>query len=87
MPQQTPANRIANLERKVERLEELPRRVSALELQISQFRDEVRVEFSAVRGEMRGLGVQLREEMRGGMQSLAETLRAEIREGDEETRR
>jgi hypothetical protein len=53
-------------------LQKLPARMDALELQILQFRDEVRVEFSAVRQEMReGYSV----------------VRREMREGDEETRR
>ncbi|OGA47304.1 MAG: hypothetical protein A3G25_06410 [Betaproteobacteria bacterium RIFCSPLOWO2_12_FULL_63_13] len=72
MPQQTLANRVAILENQMQSLEGLPDRVASLEVQISQFRAEVRVEFSAVRGEMR---------------DLAETLRGEIRAGDEETRR
>ncbi len=72
MPPETLANRVAILEHKMQSLEGLPDRVAALEVQIVQFRAEVRVEFSAVRQEMR---------------DLAETLRAEIRAGDEETRR
>ena len=36
----------------VESLEQLPDRMTSLELQISQFREEVRVEFSTTRGEM-----------------------------------
>jgi hypothetical protein len=72
MPPQTLANRVAILEHKMPSLEGLPDRVASLELQIVQFRAEVRAEFSAVRQETRDLG---------------ETLRAEIRAGDEETRR
>ena len=64
-PDQSLADRLAILEERVEELSALPARISALELQILQFRGEVRTEFSAVRQE----------------------LRAEIRAGDEETRR
>jgi hypothetical protein len=63
-------------EQKVEDLASLPSRVSALELQIVQLRNEMRVEFSAVRRELAGTA-----------ESLGESLRAEIRQGDEETRR
>jgi len=102
MPQQTLANRVAILENQMQSLEGLPDRVASLEVQISQFRAEVRVEFSAVRGEMRdlaetlrgemhngisGLAETLRGEMHNGISGLAETLRGEIRAGDEETRR
>ena len=76
MPQQTLENRLEILEQKVESLEGLPNRVAALEPQIVQFREEMRLEFSAVR-----------REMRAGTNSLAETLRGEIRGGEEETRR
>lgn len=61
MPESTRPERVTVLEQIVEELASLPSRVGALELQIVQLRDEMRVEFSAVR--------------------------AEIREGDEETRR
>jgi hypothetical protein len=97
MPPETLVNRVAILEHKMESLEGLPDRVAALEVQIVQFRAEVRAEFSAVRQEMRGLsetlraemnglGDTLRGEMNGGLNGLAQTLRAEIRAGDEETR-
>jgi len=72
MPPETLANRVAILEHKMQSLEGLPDRVASLEGQVSQFRADVRMEFSAVRQEMH---------------DLAETLRAEIRAGDEETRR
>ena len=83
MPSQTLANRVAILEHKMQSLEGLPDRVASLELQIVQFRAEVRAEFSALRADMSGLG----ESLGGESKSLAETLRAEIRAGDEETRR
>ena len=57
--------RMDRLERRVDILEQLPERVTALEVQIVQLRDEMRSEFSATRAD----------------------LRAEIRAGDEETRR
>ena len=72
MAQRTITDRVAILERKVERLEQLPARIDALELQISQFREEVRVEFVALRGERR---------------TGDEETRGLIRESEEETRR
>jgi len=42
--------RVERLERRVEILEQLPERVSALESQIVLLRDEMRSEFSATRG-------------------------------------
>jgi hypothetical protein len=57
--------RLEIVERKVESLETLPARVSAVELQI----------------------VQLRQDMNAGFSALRDDLRAEIRAGDEETRR
>ena len=47
----------------------------------------VRDEFAAVRGEMRDEFAAVRGEMAGMRDSLLTVLRAEIREGDEETRR
>ena len=52
------------LEKKVEVLERLPARVEAMELQILQLRDEVRVEFSAMRQEMRTGDEETRRYMR-----------------------
>ncbi len=72
--------RVEILEEKVEALERLPARMEALELQILQFREEVRAEFIATRRE-------LRQEMAGQGTSLRAVLSAEIRAGDEETRR
>jgi hypothetical protein len=70
------AVRVDNLERRVEALEALPERMTRLELQFVQFREEVRNEFSAVR-----------DELRAEIQAQGEQLCAEIRAGDEETRR
>ena len=72
MPPDTLASRVTILEHKMQSLEGPPDRVASLEVQIVQFRAEVREEFSAVRQ---------------GMPTLGETLRAEMRAGDEETRR
>jgi hypothetical protein len=83
MPRATLAQRVKIVEEKVEKLETLPARVAAVESQILQLRDEMRSEFSAVRREFDALRIDLRAEL----QSTAASLRAEIREGDEETRR
>lgn len=63
MSPQTLTNRVEILERKVEGLAELPDRVGALELQVSQLRTEMRGEFSAVRTEMRELNEETRHEL------------------------
>ena len=83
MPRGNLTQRVAILEQKVEQLETLPARMAAVELQILRLRDEMHGEFSAVREEIGMLRIELRSEF----QSTAESLRAEIREGDEETRR
>ena len=46
-------SRVESLEKRVTRLEELPRRIDDLTLQVSQLRSEMRGEFSAVRTELR----------------------------------
>ena len=68
--------RLQILERKVELLEALPARVTAVELQLVQLRGEMHVEFSAIRAEMAT-----------GLDALRDQLRDEIRSGDTETRR
>ena len=68
--------RVDMLERRTEILEQLPERLTALETQIVQLRDEMRGEFSATRAEVRA-----------GDERMIQTLRQEIRDGDEETRR
>jgi hypothetical protein len=60
---QTLVRRVDNLEQRVTRLEELPHRVDALTLQISQLRGEMRGEFSAVREEMAAGFAAVRGEM------------------------
>src|SRR6185503_1720665 len=76
MQERSAIERIEVLERKVEILERLPERVTAVELQLVQLRDEMRAEFSATR-----------EETHAGDEETRGTLREEIRAGDEETRR
>ena len=49
MPPQTIERRVESLEQRVTVLEQLPARVDHLAVQISQLRDEMRAEFSAVR--------------------------------------
>jgi hypothetical protein len=75
----------------VEALETLPDRVTRVELQLVQLRDEMRGEFSAIRTEMRTgdeeTRLTLREEIRRGDEETRRVLREEIRQGDEETRR
>ena len=79
------------LERRVEILERLPERVTALETQIVQLRDEMRAEFSATRAGARTgderVVLALRDEIRAGDQETRRVLRDEIRAVDEETRR
>ena len=70
MATQTLATQVDSLEQRVSRLEELQARVVALTLQVSQLRDEMRVEFSAVR-----------DEIRTGDEETRRVLRDEIRTG------
>jgi hypothetical protein len=69
--------RVEILEEKVEHLEQLPARIDSIELQILQFRDEVRLEFSAMRQEFRQ---ELREGLEGVRGGLRDELRREMRE-------
>ncbi len=72
MPPSPLTRRVQILEEKVETLERLPARIEALELQILQFREEVRAEFSATRD---GLRAEIRagdEETRLQMRVLHE---------------
>ena len=80
MPEPTLTERVENLERKMELLEGLPERVSAVELQIGHLRTEMHEQFSAVRQEFR-------TEIRTEIEAVRTDLRAEVRAGDEETRR
>lgn len=85
MQERSIVERVEILERTVEALETLPDRVTRVELQLVQLRDEMRGEFSAIRGEM-GVGFAAIRGAGGEGLTLA-ALRADIREGDEETRR
>jgi len=91
MQPQTLDNRVERLETRVTALEQLPARMDALVVQVSQLREEMHAEFSAMRGEMRAgdeavIGT-LRGKIRVGDEETRRTLREEIRAGDEETRR
>ena len=95
MQERSIVERVEILERKVETLEQLPARMTALELQILQSREEVRADFSATRAELRAeiraanaaLRNELRAEIRAANDALRDELRSEIRGGEEETRR
>ena len=52
----------------MEQLKELPGRVERVESQILQLRHDMRSEFSAIRGEMRDLRKELREDIRIGVE-------------------
>ena len=54
----------SRLERRVDKLEQLPKRMDALEVQIVQLRTEMRDEFSAIRQEMRAGDQETRTLMR-----------------------
>jgi hypothetical protein len=69
MPPSPLNRRVQILEEKVERLEQLPARIDSIELQILHLRDEVRIEFS-----------EIREEMREGLDGVRDGLRDEMRE-------
>jgi hypothetical protein len=98
MPDAPVTDRLDILEKTVAALETLPQRVGAVELQIVQLRDEIRVEFSAIRQESSAEFSAVRQEFAAECSairqetadmgaSLGTELRAEIRAGDEETRR
>ncbi len=63
------------LEEQMQELRDLPKRMTGVESQILQLRDEMRDEFSAIRSEIRA-----------GDQETRNFLIAEIRSGDQETR-
>ena len=52
MAPQSIAERVVKLEEQMASLQELPKRVDDLAMQVSQLRTEMRGEFSAIRGEM-----------------------------------
>ena len=78
MPPETLVNRVRILEHNMQSLEGLPDRVASLEVQILQFRGEVRAEFSAVREEMRAEIRNGDEETRRQMRVLHEEVIARI---------
>ena len=65
--------RLEKLEQRVTALEQLPARIDDLTLQIVQLREELHVEFSA-----------MRSEMNAGDEETRRALREEIRAGDKE---
>ena len=72
------------LEEQMQELRALPARVAGVELQIVQFREEMRESFSATRSELGGKVAGLRVEMdalRVEMQGARDELRTEIRTG------
>ncbi len=81
------ASRVKAIE---QRMETWGARFDEIGAQISQLRDEMRTQFSAVRGEIRHgdeeVSLTLREEIRAGDEETRRALREEIRAGDEETR-
>jgi hypothetical protein len=87
MPDATLVHRIEILERKVESLELLPARMTALESQILQLGEDMRGEFFAVRREMATTVDALRTELIERISQLEERLGERLRSGDEETRR
>jgi uncharacterized protein YPO0396 len=78
---QTLGSRVDSVEQRVTRLEELPARVDAVALQISQLREELHGEFSAVRGEMAAEFFAVRNEILAGDEETRRVLGAEIRDG------
>ena len=75
----TLSRRMDIVEQKLAGLEGLPDRMTALESQFLQLRDEIHVEFSACRKEMHAGDGELRKEMHAGD--------AEVRKEMQETRR
>ena len=76
--------RMDRLEQRVDRLEQLPQRMDALAAQILQLREEMRSEFSAIRGGMREGDQEtrrgLREEIRTAVQDMERVLSKQMRE-------
>ena len=69
------------LEQQMQELSDLPARVGRVESQILQLRQEIGVEFSAVRTEMHQIREELREDIRIGVeesQNLAKLLVAQV---------
>jgi hypothetical protein len=87
MPQRSVIERIEILEKNVEPLQALPDRVAGVELQILQLRQEIRVEFSAtredLRAEIRAGDGENRRELRDSVQQMLTV----IHETNQDTRR
>src|SRR5262245_36532849 len=80
--------RVQVLEQKVDALSDLPIRVAAVETQLIALREDVatlRGEFGVLRGEFETFRGQAA--LRVELHAVRDELRAEIRAGDEETRR
>jgi hypothetical protein len=75
MPPQTIESRVEKLEEHVTNLQELPGRMDALSVQISQLRDDVGAQISQLREEVGSLG--------GRISGTERALREEIVAGDE----
>jgi predicted nucleic acid-binding Zn-ribbon protein len=71
--------RMDRLERRVDLLEQLPRRMDALEAQIVQLREEMRSEFSAIRVDMRAGDEETRRVLSKEMRELFEANETHMR--------
>lgn len=101
MPERTLSERVEILEKTVSNLETVPARmarvesrlegvevrVSSVASQIVQLRDEMHVEFSTLRTEVRAGDEAVRTDLRAEMIARFAQTHDLIREGDEETRR
>ena len=75
MAQKSLEERMDMLEGRVEILERLPERVTALETQIVQLRDEMRAEFSTTRADARAGDEETRRYMRVLFEDLVERIK------------
>ena len=82
MRQRSVVERVESLERTVEALETLPARMSAVELQIVQLRDEMHDGFSEIRQDVRAADEALRNDLR----AVRDELSARIAEGERAVR-
>jgi hypothetical protein len=71
--------RVDRLERRMDLLEQVPRRMDALEAQIVQLREEMRSEFSAIRGEMSAGDEETRRVLSKEMRDLFEANETHMR--------
>ena len=83
MSPQTIENRVENLEQRVTVLEEVPARIDALTLQVSQLREEMHAEFSAIRAEFKS---DLRHEISALRDEFKAELRSEIADAKNQSR-